>query len=104
MWSNRWALLAALVAAVVSLPVVVVAAHVFVPAGEVWDHLAETVLARYVETTLWLILGVGAGVLVVGVGTAWLVTMCRFPGRVLFEWALLLPFAMPAYVIAYVYT
>jgi iron(III) transport system permease protein len=48
--------------------------------------------------------GVGVGTLIVGVGTAWLVSTCRFPGKRLFEWALLLPLALPAYVIAYVYT
>ena len=51
-----------------------------------------------------MILGVGTGVLIIGVGTAWLVTMCRFPGRRTMEWALLVPMAVPAYVIAYTYT
>ena len=51
-----------------------------------------------------LTLGVGAGVLLVGVSTAWLVTMCRFPGVKIFEWALILPLAVPAYVMAYTYT
>ena len=88
----------------VALPVLVVAGHVFVPAGAIWDHLAATVLPRYLANTLWLALGVGAGTLVIGVGTAWLVTMCRFPGRAVFEWALLLPFAVPTYVAAYAYT
>ncbi len=82
----------------------VVLAHVFVPTGDVWRHLASTVLPSYIANSLWLMLGVGAGTLVIGVGTAWLVTMCRFPGHSLFEWALLLPMAVPAYVIAYTYT
>lgn len=92
------------IAALVAVPVVVVLAHVFVPTGEVWRHLASTVLGSYVVNSLWLMLGVGVGTLIIGVGTAWLVTMCRFPGRGLFEWALLLPMAVPAYVIAYTYT
>jgi len=92
------------VALLVSVPVLVVASSAFWPAGEVWVHLSQTVLPRYVANTLLLLLGVGIGTLVVGVGTAWLVTMYRFPGRALFEWALLLPFAMPAYVLAYTYT
>ncbi len=100
---TRWGLAAALIAALVSVPVAVVLSSVFVPAGEVWRHLAETVLATYVANSLWLMLGVGAGTLVIGVGTAWLVTMCRFPGRRTFEWALLLPFAVPAYVVAFTY-
>lgn len=101
---DGWALLACAVAIPVALPVLVVLSHVFAPFGEVWGHLASTVLPRYVANTVWLMLGVGTGVLAIGVSTAWLVTMCRFPGRRFFEWALLLPIAMPAYVIAYTYT
>jgi iron(III) transport system permease protein len=101
---DGWALLACAVAIPVALPVLVVLSHVFAPFGEVWGHLAATVLPRYVANTVWLMAGVGTGVLVIGVPTAWLVTMCRFPGRRVFEWALLLPIAMPAYVIAYTYT
>ncbi len=67
-------------------------------AVDVWQHLVDTVLADYVRNTVWLALGVGAGVMIVGVGTAWLVTMCRFPGSRTLDWALILPLAMPAYV------
>jgi iron(III) transport system permease protein len=88
----------------VALPVLVVASSLFAPAGEVWRHLSQTVLSTYILNSLWLLIGVGAGTLVVGVGTAWLVTMYSFPGRRSFEWLLLLPFAMPAYVLAYTYT
>jgi iron(III) transport system permease protein len=84
--------------------VLVVVGSVFLPRGDVWSHLASTVLSGYVVNTLLLALGVAVGVTVIGVGTAWLVTMCRFPGRQLFEWALLLPFAVPAYIIGYTYT
>ena len=101
---DGWSLVVLFVAAVMSAPIVVILAHVFVPAGDIWAHLAETVLPRYVFNTLWLFVGVGAGTLVIGVGCAWLVTMCRFPGAGVFEWALLLPFAVPAYVLAYAYT
>lgn len=99
-----WTLITTLIAAFVALPVLTVLFHVFVPAPEIWSHLASTVLPRYLLNTAGLALGVGAGVLVIGVGTAWLVVMCRFPGRRLFEWALLLPLAVPTYVIAYAYT
>jgi len=87
----------------VAIPVLVVFGHVFVPVGEVWGHLVETVLFRYLANTAWLVLAVGVGTFVVGTGTAWLVTMCRFPGRGVLEWALLLPLAVPAYAIAYTY-
>ena len=66
--------------------------------------LSRTVLPRYVRNSIWLMLGVGLGTAIVGVGTAWLVSLCQFPGRRWFEWALLLPIAAPAYVLAYTYT
>jgi iron(III) transport system permease protein len=92
------------VAALVALPVLAVLAQLIEPAIDTWAHLATTVLPRYLTNTLWLMLGVGAGVVLIGVGAAWLVAMCHFPGRALFEWALLLPLAVPTYVIAYAYT
>ena len=101
---NGWNVLTVLVAALIAMPVVAVLAHVVVPAGGVWSHMAGTVLPRYVFNTLGLMLGVGLGTLIIGVGTAWLVVMCRFPGRWVYEWALLLPLAVPTYVIAYAYT
>ena len=61
-------------------------------------------LPEYVRNTVLLATGVGIGVMVVGIATAWLVTMCSFPGRRMFESALILPLAVPAYVMAYAYT
>ena len=87
-----------------ALPILAVFGYVFVPAPEVWQHLRDTVLADYLLNTLWLVLGVGFGVLLLGLPAAWLNSMCEFPGRRFFEWALLLPMAMPAYIIAYTYT
>ena len=101
---NGWSRAAIGLALLVALPMAVVAAHVVVPEREIWRHLVGTVLPGYVWTTLVLATGVGTGVLLVGTGAAWLVTMCRFPGRRQLEWALLLPLAIPAYVIAYTYT
>jgi len=94
-----------LVALLVGMPVASVLLNVFAGGtGEIWRHLASTVLPEYVINTLWLCLGVGCGVIVVGVVTAWLTVMHDFPGRRVFDWALVLPLAMPAYVLAYVYT
>jgi len=100
---DGWSLATAVVAALVGVPVVVVLASLAVPAGPVWRHLAATVLPEYVADSLVLMAGVGGASLVIGVATAWLVTLCVFPGRRLFEWALLLPFAVPAYVVAFTY-
>jgi len=93
-----------ILALVLALPVIVVSAHVFFPADEIWQHLTETVLFDYISQSLWLSLGVAVGTLILGVSAAWLTSMCQFPGRGVFEWALLLPMAMPAYIIAYTYT
>ena len=102
---DGWTIGPYLAAAIVALPIVTVVGVAFFPEDEnVWLHLLSTVLPVYAWNTLLLILGVGIGVCVIGIGTAWLVTMCRVPGRHILEWALLLPLAMPAYVIAYVYT
>lgn len=93
-----------ILALLLALPVIVVSTHVFFPADEIWQHLTETVLADYISQSLWLSLGVAVGTLILGVSAAWLTSMCQFPGRGVFEWALLLPMAMPAYIIAYTYT
>ena len=102
--ADAWSIGTVVVAILASVPVIAVLVFALTPSDDVWSHLAATVLPLYVRTTLGLAAGVALGTLVIGVGTAWLVTMCRFPGRHLFEWALLLPMAIPAYVIAYVYT
>ena len=97
-------LAAGLVAAACLLPLLSVALAAATGGFETLAHLADTVLWRYVRTTLVLVVVVGAGALAIGVGAAWLVTMARFPGRRLLEVALVLPLAFPAYVLAYAYT
>lgn len=102
--SRRWLFSALLTTAIVALPVLSVIFLAFFPEENIWPHLLDTTLPRYLVTTIKLMAGVGAITLVIGLSTAWAVTMCDFPGRKFFEWAMLLPFAVPAYVIAYVYT
>lgn len=101
---DPWTAGAVVITAIVALPILTVLGAAFFPTENIWPHLWETVLPGYVITTLELMAGVAAATIVIGVGTAWLVTMCAFPGRRVFEWALVLPLAMPAYVVAYVYT
>lgn len=97
--------LALAVAALAAVPILAVGGNVFATGtGETWLHLAQTVLPEYVANTLKLIAGVAIGVIFGGVVTAWLTVMHEFPGRRIFEWALILPLAMPAYVMAYAYT
>src|SRR5688572_334257 len=101
---TRTGAVAVLVTCLLALPIAVVLSNVFLPTQGTWPHLASTVLPDYIRNSLFLVLGVAFGVVVGGVSTAWLTVMCRFPGRRIFEWALLLPMAVPAYVMAYAYT
>ena len=101
---DRWVLLVVGVSLLLALPVLTVFITALQPVGAVWQHLADTVLADYVRNSLLLMLGVGVGTLLIGVPTAWLTSIHEFPGRRFFEWALLLPMAIPAYIIAYTYT
>ena len=87
---DGWSLGAALIAALMLLPVLSVAWLALRPGEEnVWPHLLATTLPRYVANTLVLMAGVGALSAVVGTGAAWLVTMYRFPGRGWLQWALM---------------
>ncbi len=101
--NSGWTSVGALVAILVLMPVTALGLLALRPAGDVWLHLLATVLPGALWTTVLLMLGVAALTLTIGVGTAWLVTMCRFPGRRVFDWALLVPLAVPTYIIAYAY-
>ena len=95
--------MAVLVAIPVALPLVVVVAALFFPTTDVWAHLIETVLVTYITNTLGLMLIVAGLTLSIGVGAAWLTARYRFPGSEVFNVALMLPLAAPAYVVGYVY-
>jgi len=97
--------LAVIVAALLALPVLSVGSNVLRGGtSSTWAHLVSTVLPDYIVTTLWLCAGVALLTALLGVGTAWLVTHFDFPLRRSFDWMLVLPLAMPAYVMAYAYT
>ncbi|MEC8081055.1 MAG: iron ABC transporter permease [Pseudomonadota bacterium] len=95
---------AILIALVLAVPVLIIAINIFLGGSDVWQHLYNTLLFDYVSNSFLLMLGVTFGTLVMGVPAAWLTSVCEFRGRSLFSWALLLPLAMPAYIIAYTYT
>lgn len=101
---DRWHITVLVIALICALPILSVLGSVFRPSGEVWHHLANTVLTEYVTNSLLLVVGVSFGTLTMGISTAWLTSVCRFPGRKVFQWMLLLPMALPAYIIAYTYT
>lgn len=101
---SKWNSLLIIVSILFSIPLAVVLGSLCFPEIEVWQHLFNTVLSDYIVNSLILVLGAGFFSLLLGVIPAWLVTMYRFPLSRYLEWALLLPMAMPAYIIAYSYT
>ncbi|MFM5873326.1 ABC transporter permease [Aeromonas veronii] len=99
-WMNgSWA-----IALLLGLPVIALLFSAFSAEGELFRHLADTVLLDYLGNTLGLVVGVALLSLLFGVPTAWLVAMCQVPGLRALQWALMLPMAMPSYIVAYVYT
>ncbi|MFR0689316.1 ABC transporter permease [Enterobacterales bacterium AE_CKDN230030158-1A_HGKHYDSX7] len=103
MRANRWTPITFAVAALVLLPISVLLLSWAEIDREIWSHLWETQMARLLGNTLVLVAGVGVGVTVLGVSLAWLTSLCEFPGRRWLDWALMLPFAVPAYVLAFVF-
>ncbi|HWV10910.1 MAG TPA: ABC transporter permease subunit, partial [Pseudomonas sp.] len=100
LWAPSGALL---VAAMVVAPIAALLWHAF--AGDVahWQHLLNNVIPVALRDTLILLAGVGVVVTLLGVGSAWLLTAYDFPGKTLLGWALLLPLAVPTYIMAYAY-
>lgn len=98
-----WTSVALLLVAVLSIPIIVITVGALRPAGDSWSHIAGTLLPQYLKNTAILAAAAGALALVLGLGTAWLVSMCDFPLRRHFRWALVLPLAVPAYMAAYAY-
>ena len=104
MHSGRgWSFASLLVAALVLLPLIALGAAALRGDASLWPHLLQHVLPPTLHQTALLLLGVGALVIVVGTGSAWLVSAYDFRGRALLDWALLLPLAVPTYIVAYAY-
>src|SRR5690606_4928129 len=92
-----------LVSAGVLAPVITLLWHASGGSIDHWHHLLDHVLPRAFFNTTLLLIGVGALVAALGVGAAWLITAYRFPTRSLLSWALLLPLAVPTYIVAFAY-
>lgn len=100
--SAGWLGLGWLLALPAGLPIVIVLLHFGSAEPGVLAHLNGQVLPRVLGNTLWLVAGVAIGAGLLGTAAAWLVAVYDFPGRGLFAWALLLPMAVPGYVMAFV--
>ena len=104
---NNWNIsssLATLLAVLIIAPVIAIFYSAFLGDNSLWPHLFSTVLPRYIYNTIILMIGVGILSSIFGISTAWVVTRYNFLGKSFFQWALLLPAAIPAYIIAYTYT
>ena len=102
--SKKWFIVTLIVALLLTAPLWLLVSFVFEPTNDNWTHIANTLLPEYIENSLILMLGVSIGTLLFGVSTAWIITQYHFFGKKILHWALLLPLAMPAYIIAYTYT
>ena len=101
---NIWSVPAGVLSLLIIAPVLAIFYSAILGDTSLWPHLLSTVLPRYIFNTIVLMLGVGVLSLLFGVSSAWVISRYNFPGRAIFEWALLLPAAVPAYIIAYTYT
>ncbi len=101
--SPAWTAIVAAILIVVALPIATVILLALNPSDNIWPHLASTVLPGSLARTVLLSTGVGLLTFTVGTATAWLITMYRFPGRELLDRLLVLPLAVPTYIIAYCY-
>ena len=85
-------------------PILIILSSVFADYSENWSHIYEYVLADYILNSLFLVSGVSILVMIIGSLTAWLVTNYQFFGKQFFEWGLILPLAIPPYILAYTFT
>ena len=100
---RRWYPISLFFVALVCLPISVLLLSWHSVDTQIWNHLWETQMTRLLSNTAFLLAGVGVGVTLIGVSLAWLTSLCEFPGRRWLDWALVLPFAIPAYVLAFVF-
>ena len=101
---DKWSLVTVILCCFLLGPVAALLLAASGDSGGLWEHLVDTVLATYVINTLLLMGGVGGVAIVFGISSAWVISRYDFAGRAVFEWMLLLPAAIPAYIIAYCYT
>ena len=92
------------IAIMLALPIAALFYQAIGPSADVFQHLIDTVLLDYVQNTLALVFLVCLISSIIALPAAWLIAMCDFPGCKSLQWALMLPMAMPAYIVAYIYT
>lgn len=101
--SNQWAILTLVLVGFIALPVISIGVKLFSGPGETWGHIVENLLLDYIGNSLFLVFFCGFMVVFLGVSTSWLVARFEFPFRKQLEWLLILPLAIPSYIVAYSY-
>ncbi len=101
--SNRWSLITLFVVFLIALPILTIIFKLFEGPGESWVHIVKNLLGQYVSNSVYLLLICSVLVLLFGVTTSWLVARYEFPFRKQLEWLLILPLAIPSYIVAYAY-
>lgn len=99
-----WIVFPAIVFIFFLIPVLAVLSSLIGDYSDNWSHLYNFVLFDYIKNSLFLVVGVSLITLIVGTGTAWLVSNFNFFGKRFFEWALILPLSIPPYILAYTFT
>lgn len=97
-FTNPWVVRALIIALLAAMPLLVVFSNIGTSGGETWQHILRNLLPGYVLNTLILLVGVALLTFMMGVSSAWLVSVYHFPGHRFFSWALILPIALPAYI------
>lgn len=101
--SNRWSVFTLAIVVFLALPVITIGVKLFAGPGETWGHIVEHLLPDYIGNSLFLVFACSILVLLLGVSSAWLVARFEFPLRKQMEWLLILPLAIPSYIVAYTY-
>src|SRR5690606_39168726 len=101
--SNRWSIFTLAIVLFIALPVISIGIKLFDGPGETWGHIVDHLLLDYIENSLFLVISCSILVLFLGVTSAWFVARFEFPYRKHMEWLLILPLAIPSYIVAYTY-
>ncbi|MBF8148718.1 iron ABC transporter permease [Winogradskyella sp. F6397] len=101
--SNRWSVLTLTIVIFLALPIIFIGVELFSGPGETWSHIVTYLLPEYIWNSLYLVLFCSILVLLLGVSSAWLVSRFDFLFRKQMEWLLILPLAIPSYIVGYAY-
>ena len=101
--SNRWSVFTLAIVLFLAFPILFIGIELFAGPGDTWGHIAKFLLPEYIFNSLYLIVFCSILVLILGVSSAWLVSRFDFLFRKQIEWLLILPLAIPSYIVGYAY-